>query len=232
MTSSPRPLRDLSTYVAPAPQPVSLAGRYVELEPWDRATHLLALWEALGGEGGLNELIRFFPVEDYDAPDGFGDMLDEQNADAGWITLVARATATSEVVGMASYMRADPANGVVEVGAVAHGPAMARTPLATELHFLMARHAFEELGYRRYEWKCDDRNEASRAAAERYGFTYEGVFRQHMVSRGRNRDTAWFAMIDADWPAIGGAFEAWLDPANFDADGGQLRRLEEFRAAP
>lgn len=106
---------------------------------------------------------------------------------------------------------------------------MAATPAATEAQFLLASHVFENLGYRRYEWKCHNENEPSKRAALRLGFTFEGVFRQHMVSRGRNRDTAWFAMIDKEWPAIRMAFEAWLDASNFDVNGRQVRRLEDIR---
>ena len=131
---------------------------------------------------------------------------------------------------MANYMRPDPANGVVEVGGVAHGPAMSRSPLATEAHYLLARHVFDDLGYRRYEWKCHNENEPSKVTAKRYGFSFEGVFRQHMLSKGKNRDTAWFSMIDGEWPVIRAAFEAWLEPDNFDEAGRQKRRLEELRA--
>jgi RimJ/RimL family protein N-acetyltransferase len=127
-------------------------------------------------------------------------------------------------------MRADPVNGVVEIGGVAHGPEMKRSPLSTEAHYLMAKHVFEELGYRRYEWKCDNKNEASKTTALRYGFSFEGVFRQHMISKRRNRDTAWFSMIDAEWPLINDAFEAWLSPENFNDAGDQKRRLQDIRA--
>jgi len=127
-------------------------------------------------------------------------------------------------------MRPDPKYGVVEVGSVAHGPTVQRSPLTTEVHYLMARHVFEDLGYRRYEWKCHNENEPSRRAAIRYGFSYEGIFRQHMISKGANRDTAWFSMIDGEWPLLKQAFETWLSPDNFDRDGGQRRRLEDIRA--
>ncbi|RYE53147.1 MAG: N-acetyltransferase, partial [Rhizobiaceae bacterium] len=112
-----------------------------------------------------------------------------------------------------------------------HGLAMARSPLSTEVHYLMARHVFDDLGYRRYEWKCDNGNAASKVTAVRLGFSFEGVFRKHMLSRGKNRDTAWFAMINDEWPRIRAAFEAWLDPDNFNADGSQKRKLEDIRDA-
>jgi RimJ/RimL family protein N-acetyltransferase len=136
---------------------------------------------------------------------------------------------TEAAVGYASLMRIDPANGVIEVGNVMFSPALQRTPSATEAMYLMARYVFEELGYRRYEWKCNAVNLPSRRAAERLGFTFEGVFRQHMVIKGQNRDTAWYAMLDGEWPERKRAFEAWLAPENFDAEGRQRRGLTSFR---
>jgi RimJ/RimL family protein N-acetyltransferase len=118
---------------------------------------------------------------------------------------------------------------VIEIGQLWYGPPLKRTTAATELIYLLARHAFDDLGYRRLEWKCDALNAASRRAAERYGFKFEGIFRQHMVVRGRNRDTAWFAITDVEWPAIRAGFEAWLAPDNFDEQGRQRRSLEALR---
>jgi RimJ/RimL family protein N-acetyltransferase len=126
-------------------------------------------------------------------------------------------------------MRIDVPNRVVEVGNVLFTPALQATTAATEAMYLMARHAFEDLGYRRYEWKCNDLNAPSKRAAVRLGFTYEGLFRQHMVVKGRNRDTAWYSMLDGEWPAIKAGFERWLDPVNFDGEGRQRRTLEECR---
>ncbi|MGN7294067.1 GNAT family N-acetyltransferase [Rhizobium sp. SAFR-030] len=224
-------MRDLKDFKGcPPPAPVRLEGQYVIAEPYERAVHLRSLWDALGGEG-TNDLIRYFPNPPYEAPEQFADWLDGMNRAGSLVTLVFRDKANGDVVGMASYMRPDPANGVVEVGSVAHGQAMKRSPLATEAHYLMARHVFDDLGYRRYEWKCHNENEPSKVTAIRYGFTFEGVFRQHMVSKGANRDTAWFSMIDSEWPLIRQAFEDWLAPQNFDADGRQKRRLEDIRAA-
>lgn len=223
-------MRDLSQFNGcPAPAPVVLSGRFTRLEPFSRSAHLQELWDALGGSG-VNELLRYFPQKDFSGPEAFGEWIEGANDRLGWVTLVVIDLSTGKVAGMASYMRPDPANGVVEVGSVAHGAAMKRSPLATELHYLMARHVFEDLGYRRYEWKCHNENAASKTTAVRYGFTFEGVFRQHMVSRGANRDTAWFSMIDSEWPLIGKAFAAWLAPDNFGADGAQKRRLEDIRA--
>ncbi|MBB5275053.1 RimJ/RimL family protein N-acetyltransferase [Rhizobium rosettiformans] len=221
-------MRDLSTFKGcPAPQPVRLEGRFVVVEPYDRDTHLKALWDGLGGME-INPLLTYFTQPDFQGIEDFDAWLTTVQK-GGWVTEVFRDKATGKVVGMANYMRPDPANGVVEVGGVAHGPAMSRSPLATEAHYLLARHVFDDLGYRRYEWKCHNENEPSKVTAKRYGFSFEGVFRQHMMSKGRNRDTAWFSMIDSEWPVIRAAFEAWLDPDNFDEAGRQKRRLEELR---
>ena len=138
--------------------------------------------------------------------------------------------ATGKAVGHATYMRIEPAQRVIEVGNILYTRALQRTPAATEAMYLMARHAFEDLGYRRYEWKCNAFNAPSRAAAKRLGFTYEGLFRQHMIVKGRNRDTAWFSLLDSEWPHAKAAFEAWLSPDNFDAEGRQKARLEDLRA--
>jgi RimJ/RimL family protein N-acetyltransferase len=138
--------------------------------------------------------------------------------------------ASARPVGTASYLRIEPAMGVIEVGHLAYSPLLQRTPAATEAMFLMLRRTFDELGYRRYEWKCDALNAPSRRAAERLGFTYEGTFRQMHVVKGRSRDTAWFSIIDGEWPALRAAFERWLAPANFDAEGKQRRRLGELQA--
>ncbi len=129
---------------------------------------------------------------------------------------------------MASFMRITPGMGVIEIGNIWFGAAIQRTPQATEAIYLMTRHAFEDLGYRRFEWKCDALNERSRRAALRFGFTFEGIFRQHMVVKGRNRDTAWYAIGDGEWPAIKASFERWLAPENFAAAGRQRVSLSEL----
>jgi RimJ/RimL family protein N-acetyltransferase len=139
--------------------------------------------------------------------------------------------AGGEAVGVASLMRIDPKPGVIEVGGINYSPRLQRRPGATEAMYLLMRRAFDELGYRRYEWKCDSLNAPSRAAALRLGFQYEGLFRQATVYKQRNRDTAWFSILDREWPALRTAFEAWLDPANFDAAGRQRRSLSSFRTA-
>jgi RimJ/RimL family protein N-acetyltransferase len=131
---------------------------------------------------------------------------------------------TGRACGVASYLNIVPAMGTVEVGHIHFSPAIQRSPVATDAMYLMMQHAFD-CGYRRYEWKCDSHNQRSRRAAQRFGFSYEGIFRQHFIVKGRNRDTAWYACIDSEWPELSSAFESWLDPANFDSDGTQKQSL-------
>ncbi|HVK29737.1 MAG TPA: GNAT family protein [Nocardioides sp.] len=212
----------------PWPEPLTLTGRYVELRPLSSAQYadlhaatcgpddgdlwtyrpiprpatLAELWMHLAGHLESSEMVTFalVPLE--------GER-------------VGRAT------GLASYMRIEPAHGQVEVAGVLFGKALQRTRAATEAIHLLMRHAFDELGYRRFEWKCDSLNEPSRRAARRLGFVEEGRFRNHMVTQGRNRDTDWFSVTDAEWPAVRSAHERWLDPANFDERGRQRSRLGE-----
>jgi RimJ/RimL family protein N-acetyltransferase len=139
-------------------------------------------------------------------------------------------TATGRTAGYASLMRMDPSNGVIEIGNILLSRSLQRTVAATEAMYLMARYVFEVLGYRRYEWKCNALNLPSREAAERLGFTFEGIFRQHMIVKGKNRDTAWFAILDSEWPERKRTFEAWLAPGNFDPSGQQRRSLASFRS--
>ena len=150
------------------------------------------------------------------------------SADPFFFTILDTQTKTP--LGYAALMRIDPANSCIEVGNIVYTPELQRTAAATEAQYLLARYVFEVLGNRRYEWKCNALNQPSRRAALRYGFQYEGTFRQHMIVKGKNRDTAWFSMLDSEWPARKGAFEAWLEPSNFDAAGRQRQALG--RATP
>jgi len=210
----------------PLPTPVTLTGRFVTLEPLSAARHAAALWQAVDGHD---------PVWDFLADGPYGSeaelkaalALKETGTAARFFALIPAVT--SQAAGYASYMRMDPANGVIEVGNVMFSPALQRTPAATEAMYLMARHIFEDLGYRRYEWKCNAANLPSQHAARRLGFLYEGLFRQHMIVKGKNRDTAWYAMLDSEWPARKRAFEAWLAEENFDAEGRQIRALGAFQ---
>ncbi|MGD9477291.1 GNAT family N-acetyltransferase [Shinella sp. G-2] len=222
-------MRDLKDWKGcPPPAPVALEGRTVRIEPYDRAKHLQALWDGLGGMA-INPLLLYFTQADFTGIEAF-DAWSEAMIKGGWVREVIVDKADGKVVGMAHYMRPDPANGVVEIGGIAHGGGMSRSPLSTEAQYLLAKHVFEDLGYRRYEWKCHNGNAASKRTAARLGFTFEGVFRQHMLSKGENRDTAWFSIIDSEWPVIAKAFDAWLSPDNFDAGGQQKRKLEDIRA--
>lgn len=203
-----------------------MAGRYCRVEPIDPARHAEDLYQA----NALDPSKRNFTYLSVGPFDSFNVYLQ-------WMTLARGSedplfhaiidTATGKPVGIASYMRIEPANGVIEVGHLNYSPLLQRKPAATEAMYLMMKRAFE-LGYRRYEWKCDSHNAASRAAAQRLGFSYEGVFRQSSVYKGRNRDTAWYAMIDSEWPQLDKAFQRWLDPANFDAQGRQRERLSDL----
>jgi RimJ/RimL family protein N-acetyltransferase len=140
-----------------------------------------------------------------------------------FLAILDRVSATA--IGYAAYMRIEPAHRVIEVGSILYTPRLQRTSLATEAMYLMARHVFEDLGYRRYEWKCNALNAPSRKAALRLGFTFEGIFRHHMIVKGRNRDTAWYSMLDSEWPARKANFERWLHPSNFGPEGGQKTSL-------
>jgi len=205
----------------PRPARVALEGRYARLEPVAPA-HAQGLLAASADPKSFDYL---FDVP----PRGIEDVRAWVAKNAAAEDLVVHAVldkATGIAGGRQSYMRIVPEHGVIEIGNILWGPAIARTRVATEALFLAARHVFEDLGYRRFEWKCNDLNEPSKAAARRFGFTFEGVFRQHMWTKGANRDTAWFAMIDKDWPRIRAAYEHWLEPQNFDAAGRQRAKLQ------
>lgn len=195
------------------------------LEPLDAARHAAALWAAVQNH---DSLWRWLGDGPFATEENLRHALQAKQDDPAFVFFAIVPLATGKAAGFASYLRIDPRNGVVEVGNILFAPALQRTREATEAIYLMARHAFEDLGYRRYEWKCNAENAPSRRAAQRFGFTFEGIFRQHMVVKGANRDTAWFAMLDHEWPDRKRAFEAWLDPVNFDAAGRQRQTLEEL----
>jgi RimJ/RimL family protein N-acetyltransferase len=201
-----------------------MQGRLCRLEALDAAKHAAALHAAYAADvDGRNwTYLPYGPFEKADAYAGFVEWAQAQE-DPVFYAIVDGAT--QQPVGVASYLRIDPAMGSIEVGHLSYAPALQRTPASTEAMFLMMRRAFDELGYRRYEWKCDALNAPSLAAAKRLGFRFEGIFRQAVVTKGRNRDTAWFSIIDREWPALRGAFERWLDPSNFGASGAQRRSL-------
>jgi RimJ/RimL family protein N-acetyltransferase len=204
------------------PVPVTLVGRWVTLEPLSAVHHTHDLWNAVHGH---DEVWKWLGDGPYASEEKLAEALEtKQLGDAARFFAIVPGS-SSVAVGYASLMRMDPANGVIEVGNVMFSPALQRTPAATEAMYLMARHVFDDLGYRRYEWKCNALNLPSRRAAERFGFTYEGVFRQHMVVKGQSRDTAWYSMLDGEWPQRKRAFDTWLAPENFDSEGRQKEAL-------
>ncbi len=219
-----QPIGELvKSWTAPPHPPVTtLEGHFARLEPLDRSLHGRALFEAYAADDGrLWTYLPYGPFPNYEDFEAHIDHLAGRD-DPQFYAIIDRAS--GRPLGVASYLRIDPANGVIEVGHLAYAPALQRTATATDAMYLMARYAFD-LGYRRYEWKCDSLNHPSRAAAERLGFQYEGTFRQAVVYKGRNRDTDWLSILDSEWPALRASFERWLDPANFDADGAQRTLL-------
>lgn len=211
------------------PSRVSLVGESVRLEPVT-ADHAEALYAALGGPD--DEPLWTYRLQPRPANlDEMRDLLAAAEADPSTVTFAIVPRGADRPAGLATLMRADPAQGSIEVGSIIYARSLQRTRAATEAMWLLMRHVFEDLGYRRYEWKCDSHNEPSRSAARRLGFRYEGRFRQAMVTRGRNRDTDWFAMTDGDWRRLAPAYAAWLAPGNVDADGRQRTSLTALTAA-
>jgi len=213
----------------PCPPRSAMESRYCIVEPVDPARHAADLHAAnsLDREG---RNWTYLPYGPFDRLEDYRLWLDRASAGEDPLFHCVIERHSGRPVGVASYMRIDPAAGVIEVGGINYSPALQRTPAATETMYLMMRRVFDELGYRRYEWKCDSLNTPSRAAAQRLGFQYEGMFRQATVYKARNRDTCWFSILDNDWPARKAEFERWLDPDNFDATGGQRRSLSSFAA--
>lgn len=210
----------------PRPGPVTLQGRYGRVEKL-KAEHAADLWTVFGGQDQVWTYISADgPFATFDAFSAFIAM----RAAADDPYAYAIVDGSGRAVGYFTLLRIVPHNRVIEVGHVLYSPALQRTPLGTEAQYLLARYVFETLGYRRYEWKCNSHNAASRRAALRYGFTYEGTFRQHMIAKGRNRDDAWFSMLDSEWPARKANFERWLAPENFDSTGRQQLSLAALNA--
>ena len=208
-----------------------LSGTTVQLEPVDPQGHAQALFSASHGPDADSQLWAYLSVGPFGDRAEFTAWLAicAASDDPLFFTVVDRATGRPS--GMVSYLRITPVHGVIEIGNIWFGPALQRTRQATEAIFLLARQAFDDLGYRRLEWKCNALNATSRRAAERFGFAFEGVFRKHQTVKGRNHDTTWYAITDDDWPAIRQGFEEWLAPANFDSAGLQRRSLAELMRA-
>ncbi len=212
----------------PLPPRTEMVGRYCRLDPVSAARHGTDLYSAYMEAPDDRDWTYLFcerPARREDFHSYLKSL--EKSDDPLHFTIVE--SQTGKALGTSALMRIDPAHGSIEVGAITFSPRLKRTPAATESMYLMMRRAFDELGYRRYEWKCDSLNAPSRAAAGRYGFTFEGIFRNAVVYKGRNRDTAWYSITAEEWPRMRSAFEAWLDPANFDERGQQKQRLQELR---
>lgn len=208
----------------PRPDWQSMAGRFVRVELFDPERHAADLFAANSADDAIWDYLPYGPFDGFAAYRHWAETM-AGKPDPKFYALIDLATGRGG--GVASYLRIDPAMGSIEVGHINLAPVLQRTAAATEAMFLMISWAFDA-GYRRFEWKCDALNLPSRRAAERLGFRHEGTFRQAAVVKGRNRDTAWYAIIDKDWPAVKAGFDTWLAPANFDPDGRQIRRLADL----
>jgi RimJ/RimL family protein N-acetyltransferase len=220
---------DWSPALRPARAP--LRGAHVLVRPIAPDTDAEPLFAASHPADGDRSIWTYLPDGPYESPEQLRGMLAGAASAEDALYFVLVPLPGDQPMGVAAYLRITPEVGVIEIGHIWFGAELRRTTAATEAIYLLARHAFEDLGYRRLEWKCNALNAASRGAAERFGFTFEGVFRKHQIVKGRNRDTAWFSITDEEWPATASAFEAWLAPENFDADAAQRRSLRELMAA-
>lgn len=213
----------------PLPPRTPMTGRFCRVEPVDVERHAADLHEAnLEGDGRNWTYLFNGPFTDFDE---YRAWLAKMSAGNDPLFHAIVDLQTGKAVGVAAYLRTEPAHGVIEVGHINYSPRLQGTAAATEAMYLMMRRVFDELGYRRYEWKCDNLNAPSHAAARRLGFTFEGVFRQAIVYKERNRDSAWYSVLDSEWPALKTAFERWLVPSNFDENGRQRASLGSFRPA-
>jgi len=213
----------------PCPPRSAMEGRFCRVEPIDPARHAADLHAAylLDNDGRNWTYLPYGPFAHFEE---YRDWLERAATSDDPLVHCIIESRSNRAVGVASFMRIDPSAGVIEVGGINYAPPLQRTPAATEAMYLMMRRVFDELGYRRYEWKCDSLNAPSRAAALRLGFHYEGMFRQATVYKARNRDTCWFSILDSEWPSLKSAFERWLDPQNFHATGGQRQSLSSLRS--
>ncbi len=206
-----------------------LLGRLCRVEPLRADSHAESLFMAFAAETDARNW-TYLPYGPFASAEDYHAFVEARQDLEDPVFYAIVDLARDRAVGVASYLRIQPEHGSIEVGHLCYSPALQRTAISTEAMYLMMRHAFEDLGYRRYEWKCDSLNAPSRAAAERLGFRYEGTFRQAIVMKGRTRDNAWFSIVDGEWPARRRALEAWLDPGNFDAEGRQRRPLTRSEA--
>jgi RimJ/RimL family protein N-acetyltransferase len=208
-----------------------MRGTHVALRPIDPGRDAEALFALSHEPDGDTGIWTYLPDGPYESVEEYRRSLTAARASEDPIYFAILGLPEERPLGMCAYMRIVPEFGVVEIGHIWFAPELQRTTAASETIFLLARHVFGDLGYRRLEWKCNSLNAPSIRAAERFGFTFEGIFRNHLVVKGRNRDTAWFSITDEDWPAIRSGFESWLKPENFDEDGRQRRSLSELIAA-
>jgi len=211
----------------PTPPCTAMEGQYCQVEPIDADRHGRDLFEAFRSDGQERNW-TYLPYGPFETEGELQDWMAKMcfGHDPFFHAIVD--SKTGKAVGVASYLRIEPTVGVIETGHIHYSPLLQRTPAATETMFLMMRRIFSELGYRRYEWKCDALNAPSRRAAERLGFRFEGIFRQATIYKGRNRDTAWYSILDEEWPDLERAFSSWLDPSNFDERGQQKISLSDF----
>jgi RimJ/RimL family protein N-acetyltransferase len=223
---TPQPIGPpVDVHPAKRPARVTLKGRHITLVPLDAHKHAVSLYDLSNGDPDRERVWTYLFDGPYANLQDFRANIEIKARSEDPLFFAVIDNATGRALGYQTFLRIDPANRVIEVGNIMYTSAMQRTSGATEAQYLFARHVFEDLGYRRYEWKCNNLNAPSKRAAERFGFTFEGVFRQHMIVKGHNRDTAWFSMLDHEWPARKAAFEAWLADGNFDAQGRQKHSL-------
>jgi RimJ/RimL family protein N-acetyltransferase len=213
------------------PERVTLEGRFIALAPLNAAAHADALFDAANG-GEKDQVWDYLFDGPYADRSTFTTNIEAKAKSEDPLFFAVVDKTSGKAVGYQTFLRIEPAHRVIEVGNILYTLAMQRTPGATEAQYLFARYVFDKLGYRRYEWKCNALNAPSRRAAQRLGFTFEGVFRQHMIVTGRNRDTAWYSMLEHEWPARRAAFERWLAPDNFDVAGRQIVSLAKINGAP
>jgi RimJ/RimL family protein N-acetyltransferase len=211
----------------PTPSGEVLQGERVLLRPFDPAADAGPLHDATRDDPAI---WTYLPIGPFESGEEMEITIAAEAAAEGYVYYAIEPAGAGSALGQAAYMRIEPRNGTIEIGSIWFAPRLQRTAAATEAIYLLGRHAFDDLGYRRLEWKCNALNAGSRRAAERFGFRFEGIFRKHQVVKGRNRDTAWFSILDDEWPAVRDAFDAWLDPENFDVDGRQRSSLAALMA--
>jgi RimJ/RimL family protein N-acetyltransferase len=218
----------VDAHPAKRPERVTLRGRWITLAPLDAHKHAVSLYDGSNGDAERERVWTYLFDGPYANLHDFRANLEAKAQSTDPLFFAVVDNASGRALGYQTFLRIDPPNRVIEVGNIMYTPAMQRTPGATEAQYLFAAHVFDKLGYRRYEWKCNNLNAPSKRAAQRFGFTFEGVFRQHMIVKGRNRDSAWFSMLDSEWPARKAAYQRWLSPENFDGQGRQKTALSEL----